>query len=708
MSLNGILSSALTSLQTNTAALRVVSNNVANLNTQGYARRVVNEQALTVGGQLAGVDIGDIQRVADQFLAQETLSASAGSAQYGAQNDVFKQLNGLLGQPGDGSALTRKLDNIFAALGTAAMSPSSSASSQGALNAFGDLASTISNLSDSLSTLQGQVDQQVTSSIGSVNSLIQQIYHLNQQVNTANAAGDTSSGLLDERDLAVQNLSQLIGVRTATKANGEITVMTQDGVNLVGDTYAKLSYAGGATNGTYGSIAIDNIDPVTGAATGPSQSFDAHLSSGKIKGLIDMRDGALSDLKQELGAFAQQTANAFNAQHNANAAFPPPSELDGRATGLLSSDALNFTGKTTIAVADSNGDMVSRIDVDFGAGKLSVDGGASIGFGGTIGGFVSALNSALGANGSASFANGALSLSAKTGNGVVIQDNANTPSSRGGAGFSQFFGLNDLFRTSSPSILATGLSASDAGGFAAGGTMAFTLKEANGAITKQANITLASGMSIGDIVTAMNTAFGGAASFSLDSSGKLSMSPANGRLDVTQDTTARGTTGMSFTQLFGLGVTQASAPATNFSVNPAITAAPQLLAFGQPSISATSVAGDTIVSHGDSRGILALQNLSGIRQSFAAIGGLGAQAATLNEFAGSFYQDVSTRSQAAASANTSQSDRLQEAQARQSSDSGVNLDEELSNMMMYQQAYGAGARILTTVQQLYDTLLQVA
>lgn len=238
--------------------------------------------------------------------------------------------------------------------------------------------------------------------------------------------------------------------------------------------------------------------------------------------------------------------------------------------------------------------------------------------------------------------------------------------------------------------------------------MAFTLKEANGAITKQANITLASGMSIGDIVTAMNTAFGGAASFSLDSSGKLSMSPANGRLDVTQDTTARGTTGMSFTQLFGLGVTQASAPATNFSVNPAITAAPQLLAFGQPSISATSVAGDTIVSHGDSRGILALQNLSGIRQSFAAIGGLGAQAATLNEFAGSFYQDVSTRSQAAASANTSQSDRLQEAQARQSSDSGVNLDEELSNMMMYQQAYGAGARILTTVQQLYDTLLQVA
>ena len=199
MALNGIMSSALSALQTNSAALRVVSNNVANMNTQGYARRTVQEQALSVGGQLAGVDIADIQRVADQFLAQETLSAQAGSAQYGAENDVFTQLNGMLGQPGDGSALTTKLDNIFASLGTAAMSPSSSASTQGVLNSLQDLASSISDLSTSITQLQGQVDSQVTSSIGSVNSLIKQIYDLNQQINTANAAGDTASGLLDQR-----------------------------------------------------------------------------------------------------------------------------------------------------------------------------------------------------------------------------------------------------------------------------------------------------------------------------------------------------------------------------------------------------------------------------------------------------------------------------------------------------------------------------
>ena len=101
MSLNGITASALTALKTNSAALSVVSNNVANMNTPGYARRVVNEQTLAPGGQLMGVDIASVQRVVDKFLQQETLSAGAGAAQYDTAAGFFSQLNGLLGAPGD-------------------------------------------------------------------------------------------------------------------------------------------------------------------------------------------------------------------------------------------------------------------------------------------------------------------------------------------------------------------------------------------------------------------------------------------------------------------------------------------------------------------------------------------------------------------------------------------------------------------------------
>jgi flagellar hook-associated protein 1 FlgK len=164
---------------------------------------------------------------------------------------------------------------------------------------------------------------------------------------------------------------------------------------------------------------------------------------------------------------------------------------------------------------------------------------------------------------------------------------------------------------------------------------------------------------------------------------------------------------MSFSQLFGLGTQQLYAQAQNFSVNSAIVRQPARIALAQGNITSTSVAGDAIVSNGDTRGLIALQSVSDTRRTFQAIGTLGAQTSTLGDYAAAFYQDVSTRSNAAASAQTAQSDRLTEVKTRQSSVSGVNLDEELSNMMLYQQAYAAGARMLQVVNQLYDTLFQI-
>jgi len=711
LSLNGIVATALSALQTNSAALNVISNNVANINTQGYAQRTINEQALSTGGQLEGVDIADVQRVVNQFLQQEQLYASAGSSQYSAQTNVYSQLNAVLGQPSDDTSLTSQLDAISTALGSASLSPNASASQQSVLSSFQQTASTISSLSTQITGLQGQVDQQISSSIGTVNGLISQIYSLNQQAQTAAASGDTSSGILDQRDLAIQNLSQLIGVRVSQQSNGEVSVSTEDGVNLVGSTYAQLSYSGGSSNGNYGPITLQNINPVTSAAIGPSQNLDPHLGSGSLAGLEQMRDGSLANFQQELGQFAQQTANAYNAQSNANAAFPPPQSLTGRDTGLVSTDSLDFTGQTTIAVADQSGNLVSRVDVDFDNDTISVDGGAATGFGNTVGGFVSALNTALGSNGTASFSNGALSVSGSGTNGIVVQDNASDPTSRGGTAFSQFFGLNDIFQTATPSILATGLSASDAGDFTTGGTMSFVLSGPNGEIGKQASVTVTPGMSIGDIVSSLNTAFGGAATFALGSNGALSMTPsaanAGYQLDVTNDTTSRGDTGMSFTTLFGLGQQQAAALSSSFSVNSAMTANPAELPVGQSSITASTVAGDQIVGAGDSSGLLALQSVNTNNQSFAAAGNLPAGTMSLDDYAGDFYQDIATQSQAAQTNSTTQSDRLTETQSQVSQVSGVNLDQQLSSMVTYQQAYSAGARILQTAQALYDTLLQI-
>jgi flagellar hook-associated protein 1 FlgK len=711
VSLNGIAGSALSALKTSQAALGVVSNNISNLNTPGYARRVINLEALSAGGQLMGVDVSSVQRVADQFLAQEQLAAGGAASQYDTMANMFSQLNGLLGGPGDNQSLAKQLTNLASAFATASQSPTSSAGRTGVINALNDLSSTFNNVFGTISSLRSQIDQQTVSGITSTNSLLKQVFDLNTQIKNATVQSDQPSALLDQRDVALTNLAKVIGIKTSANPDGSVNVSTEDGINLVSNTYAQLSYAGGAQAGAFGNITVQDINPGTGQPMGLSVPLDPHLSGGSLKGLIDMRDQVLGGLSQSLGNLAQQTALAFNAQSNANASYPPPTSLAGRNTGLIGADGLNFTGKTTVAVTGANGNLVSRIDVNFGAGTLSVDGGASVGIGTTVASFTAALNTALGGNGTASFANGQLSISANGGNGIVVQDDATTPSLRGTTGFSQFFGLNDIFKSQYPSITSTGLAAGDSSGLAAGGVIALQLKGPDGDLVKNVSITTTAGQTVGNVITALNTALGGAATFSLNPDGSISTSNSalypGYSLNVTNDTTQRGTTGVSFSQLFGLGDNSKSLQASGFGLTSTVSANPSRIGFATPGITSSTVAGNTIVSAGDNSGAIALQNVITKTQAFAAAGGIAAQTASLSDYAASFYQNVSTQSNAVSALQTTQDDRLTEANSRVSSNSGVSLDEELMALTQYQQSYSAGARILTVVDQLYQTLLQM-
>ena len=386
-----------------------------------------------------------------------------------------------------------------------------------------------------------------------------------------------------------------------------------------------------------------------------------------------MRDQTLGGLAQSLGNFAQNCRQAFNAQANANAAFPPPTSLTGRDTGLLSTDALNFTGKTTIAVTDSSGNLVSRVDVNFDAGTSFGGWRPPASIGTTVGSFTTALNTALGSNGSASFANGQLSIAANGSNGIVVQDDAQpAPASRGGTAFSQFFGLNDLFQSAAPSILATGLSGLRRQRLGGGRPDHLSLKGPDGDIVKQVCVTTTAGMTIGNVVSALNTAMGGAATFTLNTDGSISTATSalypDYQLNVTDDTTQRGTTGISFTQLFGIGANNLANQATGFAVTPAVANAPQRIGLATPAITSGTVAGDNVVEGGDNSGAIALQNVITTTAVFPAAGSISAQTSSLSDYAAAFYQDVSTQSNAVTQNQTTQDDRLQEAQSRQSSE----------------------------------------
>jgi flagellar hook-associated protein 1 FlgK len=707
LSLNGVLSSGVSSILTNSAALRVTAANIANVNTPGYVRRVVNMETLAPAGQLAGVALSDVQRVINNYLDTEVLAARSASARYDIQATILNQLDATLGQPGDGASLGSRIDALYAALGQASLDPGALSMRLGVLNEFEALAQTATNLSAAIAGLRVDADQQIASAVSQANQIIRQIFELNPQIHHAFLTGDTASGLLDQRDQLVGELSELMGIRTSLQSDGRLFVATTDGVQLVSDVYAELTHQPNF-GPSFNPVMVQTIHPLTGDVIGTPLVFDSHAMSGELRGLLDIRDNVLVGFGEELGTLMQTLSLAVNAQHNANAVVPPPLQLDGRQTGLLATDALNFSGATNIGITDANGVLIHNIAIDFDAGTISVDGGGAGAIGATVGSFVAALDAALGANGDADFTDGVLTLSANGGNGVVIGDEPGNASSRGGIGFSHFFGLNDLYRAEGNAIQTTGLSSADAHGLVPGGDITLLLKGPDGRRVSEVTVPV-TGTTIGDMVTALNTAFAGTATFALDANGQLQVTPAAGyeryELEVRLDTTQRGATGESFTSLFGIGTGEALARASAFSLTPAIAGSAERLAFAQPTLAATTALGASVVTPGDNRGLLALQDTLNRAHSFAQAGALPARTASLTDYAAAFYQDISSRTSAIDFNKGAQNARLTQAQQTQSRVEGVNLDEELEKMMVLQQAYNAGARLITLAQQLYQELL---
>ena len=245
----------------------MTSNNIANANNPNYARRVVQQGPLIAGGQIGGVKIEEIQRMADAFLDQEVMKANSSAARFDVQSQIMKQLNTALGQPGDGQSIGSALSAVYAALGQASLDPTSLASRLGTSGQFQSLARSISDLSGAVADLRVSTNQQIGSAVTQANTLIKKIYDLNPSIHQALLAGDTSTGLLDQRDTLVQQLSQLVDVRTSQQTDGRLWVSTTDGVQLVGDGYSELSYSP-SVGPAFPPITVQTISGQTGQPIG--------------------------------------------------------------------------------------------------------------------------------------------------------------------------------------------------------------------------------------------------------------------------------------------------------------------------------------------------------------------------------------------------------------------------------------------------------
>jgi len=175
-------------------------------------------------------------------------------------------------------------------------------------------------------------------------------------------------------------------------------------------------------------------------------------------------------------------------------------------------------------------------------------------------------------------------------------------------------------------------------------------------------------------------------------------------MSVVKDNTTQDPSGVSMSQLFGLGA-MGSTRAGAYTVRSDIQQDPGKLALAQLNLSAA--AGTPALSKNDGRGGLALGDVGKTNIAFAAAGGNAGGTKTLSSYAADFAGEIGGKASTAKTRSETASALAKEADSRRTSAEGVNMDEELVNMTTFQQAYNASARLIQASKDMYDVLIGI-
>ncbi len=704
MSVNSIMATASSGLAAAQAGLRVTSDNIANVNTPGYVRKTLEQSSRISDGMGIGVDVRGVRRAANTYLQLASLDAATASGKAGVRAELLDSAQSLFGDPGGTTAFFNRLDTVMSAFSQSSDDPSSTLRRTQAVGAMQDFLSSSASITNSLHDITGNADTRLSADVARVNALLAQIEELNVQITAQEAGHGDTTGSENLQSGMLNELAQLMDITTSDRLNGGIMVRSPQGQVLAGAGAATISYERGQGGDSFVTVTLPGGSNV---ATG------INITGGEIGGLLSLRNREIPGIADQLGEYVSKAAEEINRAANASSAAPAPNSLTGRNTGLDLITAVNgFSGRTTIVITDNAGLVQRRVDIDFTTGDMTVDGVAGPTFTSTptATDFLTDLNTALGTFGGATFTGGALKLTAQAGSGVAIQDDAAAPATKAGKGFSHFFGLNDLIRSSQPNDPATGMPTASTHGFNPGGEIVLRLTDAEGGRQRDITVTMPAAGDMQDVLDVLDelndvaTGSGLYGTFALDGAGRLAFTAtASLKLSIASDTTQRGTGGPSLTQLFGLGQQQRATRGAAYFVDPAVNADPSRLPFATLDLTGGPL--ESALVTGDGTGAMAMSKASELTTAFAAAGGNGAITTTLARYAAQFSGQIGRAADDAGNAQDAANSVREEADTRRASVEGVSLDEELVSLTTYQQAFNASARLIQASKDLYDALI---
>ena len=325
-------------------ALNATANNVANQNTAGYTREVVSYSAgdvvtLSNAASPQGVATSTgvqatVSSVRDRVLEQRVQQQMQAQSGTSAESEVLQQIQNVFTPSGDSAdagstQIGTALNTFFSSLTTLAGDPTSTAGQQGVLSAAQALASTLNSASTQLTQVGTSLNGSISTSVAAVNALTTTIAGLNQQIGSLSPNSDAGA-LEDQRQQAIGQLSQYVGLdQIKTQGNG-ITLTTQGGTVLV-------------SGGTASALQATTIGGRSVLQDAKGGNVTATIEGGSIGGQLAGQQVDLPAAQSALDALAYRVATAVNTQNEAGlttsgtagaAIFTVPASAAGAAAAI--------------------------------------------------------------------------------------------------------------------------------------------------------------------------------------------------------------------------------------------------------------------------------------------------------------------------------------------------------------------------------------
>ena len=308
MSISSAFSNAASGLAASARAVQVVSANIANALTPGYAARTLDLSASTLAGSGGGVRMNGISRSVDAGLLGLNRDSGAAASGASTRSAFWLAIEGAVGLPGQG--LSAALSAFDSALIAASDRPDLTSRLATLADSATDLTAAFSATQTALQARRAEADAAIARDVETLNGGLQRVEALNDQIVRLRIGGQSTLGLEDERQALISTLAEIVPLREHARTDGRVTLFTTGGEMLLDVEAAEIGFtptpamdAGMTLGSPLSALTLRgrSLDPATGTA----------MAGGRLAANFRIRDIDAPQVQGQLDSLAANLIGRF-------------------------------------------------------------------------------------------------------------------------------------------------------------------------------------------------------------------------------------------------------------------------------------------------------------------------------------------------------------------------------------------------------------